>query len=421
LTRVAAPRRWAACGVVLALVAGVALRLVWPADMEYKADEIYSFDRTQRVGVDESWPWVGMNNSADVPHPGMSVWIFLALAKLSAAASPVELNVACMALNALALCLFAFFIRSAVPAAERELWWWGCALLCVNPLAVLFERKIWPPSALPIVGVCLLAAWWHRSRPSWALAFGLLAAAAAQIHPGAAFFAAGLAIWALVFDRGSLRWGWSLAGAALGSLTAWPWVHHLLFVAERSAAGPARWWRIFEFKFWIYWFTQPFGFSLHYSLGDDFPAFLRGPVIGGRDSYLVAGLHIALGLVMAVVLTRWLLRARRQGLGDLTRTPTGLAIGAVGVGYGVLLTITGLPVYRHYLIVAAPVMCVAFARVTWLAFDPPQARKVFGGLCLAQACLTWLFLSFVHRADGPIRGDYGTPYRAQVEQGGRRN
>ena len=38
-------------GIVLALIVGAGLRLVWPGDMEYKADEIYSFERTQRVGV----------------------------------------------------------------------------------------------------------------------------------------------------------------------------------------------------------------------------------------------------------------------------------------------------------------------------------------------------------------------------------
>src|SRR4051812_14302314 len=146
-------RTAAAVGLILALAAGIALRLVWPADMEFKNDEFYTFERTQHVGVSEPWPWTGMSNSADVPHPGMSVWAFVALARLTGAHDPVALNAACMAVNAAALLLLALFIRRVVPPTEREIWWWALALVAVNPMAVLFHRKIWPPSMLPAVSV----------------------------------------------------------------------------------------------------------------------------------------------------------------------------------------------------------------------------------------------------------------------------
>ena len=79
------------------------------------------------------------------------------------------------------------------------------------------------------------------------------------------------------------------------------------------------------------------------------------------------------------------------------------------------MTITGLPVYRHYLIIAAPVACVALARVAFVGFNTGNARRLLGGLWVAQAGVTVMFLMFVHGIDRPIRGDYGTPYRVQVK------
>jgi hypothetical protein len=402
-------------GIAAVLVVGAVLRLLWPADMEYKGDEIYTFERTQNVGVTESWPWTGMNNSADVPHPGMSVWVFLGLAKLVDAHDPIALNVACMALNVLALLLFALIIARVVPRDEREPWWWGLALLSVNPLAVLFHRKIWPPSVLPAVGVILLATWWNRSRRSSALAFGLVAALAAQIHPGAFFFTAGLALWVLIFDRRSFRWLWAFGGGVWGSIPAWPWLYHLLFVAQRSASAKSHWAKLLELKYWVYWFTEPFGLNLQYSLGTDFSSFLRGPLIGDRPTYLVAGLHGLMLIAIAWVLMRFIYQASRTGNWGLDRSPTGMLIGAVGIGYGLLLTLTGLPVYRHYLIVAAPVACVAAARAVLASFAAPHARRMLGGICVVQAAVSVLFLTFVHNLDRPVRGDYGAPYRVQIK------
>lgn len=411
-------RAWrliACTGVVLALAAGVTLRLVWPADMEFKSDEAYTFQRTQRVGVSEPWPTTGMSNSANVPHPGMSVWAFVALARLYGADSPLELNSACMAVNASALVLLAIFVARVVPKAEREIWWWATALVAVNPMAVLFHRKIWPPSILPAISVVMLTCWWYRDRKAWAFAWGLIAALAAQIHPGAFFFATGMAAWALVFDCRGVRWPCAAAGGLVGSLTAWPWLYHLCFVAERSASANAQWWRIAELKFWTYWLTEPFGLGLSYSLGSDFTDFLAHPLIAGRPTYLVGILHGVLLAALVVVIGAWL-RNHWKGIPEVDVTRTGFTIAAVAGGYGLLLSLTGLPVYRHYLIIAFPVTFVALARAAFAGFAPGTARRILAGLCAAQCAVTVLFLGYVHGRDSLIRGDYGLPYRAQLVQ-----
>lgn len=405
-------RRWAAAGLVLALVVGAAFRLVWPADMEFKGDEIYSYEHACDSG--RPWTWTGMNNSADVPHPGLSVWVFVGLARLTGAADPVALNAACMALNVLALALLVAFVARVVPAGEREAWWWATALVAVNPLAVQFHRKIWPPSVTPALTVVLLTAWWFRRRRTGAFAFGLVAALGAQVHPGLFFFAAGFALWAALADWREPRWRWWAAGAGVGVLPALPWLYHLAFCAPRSAAARAHWSRIFELKFWTYWLTEPFGFSLAYSLGSDFRDFLRYPFLAGRPTYLVAGLHVALAVALVTVVIGWLKSLRRSAPAE--RSPTGLALGAAGIGYGLLLTLTGLPVYRHYMIVLFPLTFVWLARAALAAYPPAPARSLLAGLAAIQACVSALFLGYIHRLDRPVRGDYGAPYRVQRDR-----
>jgi hypothetical protein len=404
---------WQIVGISCALILGVGLRLVWPGDMEYKADEIYSFERTQRVGVSEPFPWTGMSNSADVPHPGMSVWVFIGLAKLVGAHDPVQLNMACMALNVFALGLLAVFIARVIPSEERESWWWALALACVNPLAVLFHRKIWPPSVMPPITVALLAAWWYRDRKLGAFAFGFLAIIAAQIHPGAFFFTAGMGLWALLYDRAGVRWLSGLAGGCLGSIPAWPWLYHLLFIAERSASAKAKWWHLVVPKFWYYWITEPFGFDLEYSLGHNLGDFLRWPIVGGHPTYFVAVLQAVLATTMIAIVGRWLWRVARERGWNINRGPSAFTLAAVVGGYGLLLTITGLPVYRHYMIITFPLMFVWVAQCAFAEWRPAKARAWLGTTCVAQALISVLFLAYIHAQEAPIRGDYGAPLRLQ--------
>src|SRR5262249_45948499 len=193
--------RWVlGIGLVLALAAGAVLRLVWGADIEYKADEAWTFRRTQEGGRTEPFPGLGNPTSPGFRNRGLSVWIFLALGKLFAATDPVSLARAVQGLNITALLLLVGFILCFVPRGEREPWLWAAALAAVNPLAVLCQRKIWPPSVLPLFTVLLLAAWWRRERRGAALLWGLLGACLGQVHMAGFFFAAGFAAWAACFD-----------------------------------------------------------------------------------------------------------------------------------------------------------------------------------------------------------------------------
>ncbi len=149
---------WPVLGIVLALVAGAGLRLIWPADIEYKADEAWTFEHSRQADL----PWLGMPSSVDIPNPGMSLWVFIGLQRLSGAEDPPALARAVQCINIAALVLLVVFAFWYVPRSEREPWLWAAALVAVNPLAVLFHRKIWPPCVLPLLTLLMLYGWWYR-------------------------------------------------------------------------------------------------------------------------------------------------------------------------------------------------------------------------------------------------------------------
>jgi hypothetical protein len=419
--------RWWPVGLAAALVFGAVLRLAWLQDAEYKRDEAWTFERTQNVGRTEPFPWLGMANSIQVRHPGMSIWVFLLLAKAFATHTAVDLTWACAAVNVAAIGLLVVFALRAVPAGEREPWLWAAALVSLNPLAVLFHRKIWPPSILPIFCIALLASWWYRDRRGAAFAWGLAGLVLGQVHPAGLLFATTLAGWALLFDRRRVAWRWWLAGSLLGALPMLPWVYH---VWAGSPGGPEHYRELghaLESRYWTRWALEPFGISLAYTLKQDFGDFLRYPLVGGRPTYLVGVLHAVLLAAALLVLARgaralWRQRSRWRALWVGRDSPTAFTQNAALWGFGLACTASCLPLHRHYMIVTFPLMFVWVAR---LAVGPGASagrglavgRALLVVLCVSQALISAGFLDYVHSNPRRIGGDYGVPYTAQTYHG----
>jgi hypothetical protein len=416
-------------GVALALLAGAALRLAYGRDIEYKYDEQWIFQKAQRVGRVEPWPWLGMDSSAQAPNPGLSVWVFVALSRLAGAAEPPDLARAIQFLNVAALVGLVGFVARLVPSAEREPWWWAVALAAVNPFAVLFQRKIWLPSVFPVFTLAMLAGWWRRDRPAGAFVWGLVGALLGQVQMSGFFFAAGFAAWAALFDAQRTRWRAWAAGSCLGALTLLPWVWDFLSRSGADTVGARKWYHVAEGKFWELWGSDALGLSARYSLGNNFTEFLAWPPVAGRPSYLVAAAYSVLVVAGAAVLTRaaiLLIRHRSAwriqwtGVGS----PTAFTQNAALWGYGVLLTLAGFAIHRHYLIVAFPLTLVWLARVALCV--PGQAgavarpgRGLLLAVWLAQFLVSACFLQYVHEQGQAIRGDYGAPYSVWVKGPGR--
>ncbi len=388
---------------------GAALRLGWPADMEFKGDERYVFDRTLT-----GWPTLGMPSSVGVRNPGMSVGVFVLLGRAFHVTTPVGLGMAVMALNTAALVLLLGFAMRVVDAADRERWLWALALVSVSPLAVLLERKIWAPSVFPALALAFWAGWWRRDRRAGAFVWGLVGTLLGQIQMGGFFFTAGVAAWEAATsrrrDRPRPRWGAWIAGSLLGVLPMLPWIAYFL---HRPSSGSTWDWReLVTPRFWIYGLTDALGLGLHYNLGvDSFIDFLRCPRIAGTPTYLVALAHGIVAVVGVGLVTHGILGAWRNRRSTQAASETSRALCATFIGYGGLLTLSGLVIYRHYLLVTYPLEWVL---VAGLALGVERhGRRLLAVLWASELLVTIALLLYLH-AHGGAPGDYGVAYRLQA-------
>jgi hypothetical protein len=418
-------RRWGVFAVCAAILAGAAFRLAWVEDMEYKADEQWMFERACRAGVSEPFPWLGPPSGSGVRHSGSIVWAFIGLGRLFHVQEPTDLGRLVQVLNVAALLLLLLFAFRWVPAGDREQWLWAAALVAVNPLAVLMQRKIWNPSITPCFSVLMLMGWWRRDRHLGAFFWGLFGVVLGYLHPAGLFMTAGFGLWAFLFDRKGTRWLAWLAGCALASLPQLPWLSYLAF-GDKPPSVHQAWHYILTARFWTRWTTEPLGDTLRYTLdAEQFANFLRGPVVAGHHTWLVGALHgVLMAAAVAVLLMGarrlWLRRARWWDLFVGRESPTAFTQSAALWGFGILFTLTCLAIYRHYMTVAFP---LTFVWATRMALggrgsgpaELARGRVVLLMLCGAQALITAGFLNYVH-TNPRYLGEYGVPYAAQAHQ-----
>ncbi len=400
---------------MIAVLVGAVLRLVWPGDMEYKADELFLF--THATGA-HPFPWVGQSSGVGTPNPGMGIWVYSLIAQGLRLQSPVALVRAVMVLNVGALVGLAAFALRVVPVRQREPWTWATAWVAVNPLAILFSRKLWIQSALPPFVVATFLAWWRRGHRAGAFAWGLLGAWLGQIHMSGFFAAGGLAAWTAWHDRQSVRWRWWLAGSALGAATLVPW---LVSVLGHQGTPMRSLVNSLEPRIWALWITYPLSADLFDSFGTDSSDLLAWPEVGGTSLYLAGltcGVILAVGAVIcaqAVALTVWPRRRQPARPLDGAASSTGLLVRGSFWGYGLLITASGVLVYRHYMIVTFALPFVAMAAAALLA--PGRGRRLLLVLVVAQAGLSVSYLTYIHVHGGAPGGDYGVAYDAQRHAG----
>ena len=76
---------------------------------------------------------------------------------------------------------------------SRAMWLWAVALVAVNPVAVVLQRKIWPISITPPFLLLVLVGFWYRDRRWGAALWGAVVQVVGMIHVGGLFLAVGLA------------------------------------------------------------------------------------------------------------------------------------------------------------------------------------------------------------------------------------
>ncbi|MEM8640815.1 MAG: hypothetical protein AAGG51_18655 [Cyanobacteria bacterium P01_G01_bin.54] len=408
--------------IVGCLVCGTVLRLIWPADMEWKADEIWMWEHTQQILTGAiPLPSVGMRTSLEVPNSVVGTWIFLALAKLSP--TPVRLVQWIQWLNVLTLWGFLGFILSQVRSSARPIWLWGLAIASVNPAAMLLARKLWLPDLIAPFCLLILIGHWFRTRFWGSLLWGAAVMLCGQIHMGGFFVAFGLGVWTVWQDwgkrNGRTHWLGYGIGTLLGALPLIPWALTVIpnldvyreFMDEHESLN------LFP-RFYLQWLTAALGVNLSNALWSKFwTEFLAEPRVWGVPTYLMVPAHGFLTGIGLYPVYRWWRNRRRRSLQFISQSTIPVPkinfyCGALAWGAGGLFSLLRVNVHSHYLAVIFPF------HYLWLAQLYRHRIWLLGAIALSQLLISATFLVFIHRTGGYPFGEteFGITYWMQQLQ-----
>jgi hypothetical protein len=423
----------------IALLTGLILRLIYTEDMEWKEDEYYDFVQTQLIGHDRPWPWAGMNSGVYLANPGMSIWVFVWLARLARATDPIALQRALSLFAWLGIALlipFAlYFVKRGTShqSDNRESWLWACAFAMVNPFGVYMDRKLWPQGFFPFFSTLMIAGWWKRDRAWGAFLWGCIGAMLGQIHMSGFFLAGALFLWTAFFNQKAIpktrvRWLWWFIGSCAGAWPLIPWYLHVLSNPPPGQVLSGTWGDVLQFKFWVFWVTDSLGLHLGNPLGltrggsvwAQISDFVRYPIINGNATYL-CGIAHAVALVSGCwIIFSGLFRRGRQLFAREARvqwlfarkvSQTAFAQKAALWGFGVLLTATRVNIRRYYMRVSFPFEQIWLVRLA-LSHNPNRqaGRVALFLLWCAQLMISAHFVGYIHVNQGSLQGDYGEAY-----------
>lgn len=412
--------RWLwVCVILLA----IAVRVIGLEHMEYKEDEEYNYVWSQMIGQSKPWPMWGMPSGVYVPNPGMSVWVFAALAKVTAAHDPVALARALAIFAVLGLALCSWLGRfSRDPSA----WHWAGALALLNPIQVMYQRKLWPQGFLPFFMALTLAGWWKRAEPgargfAAAAAWGFFGAWLGQIHMSGFFVAFALALVTAVSDfRATRRLEWFGAwflGSVLGALPLIPWAIHALQLPPHPEVARG-FGEMLQLKYWAFLLTNPWGLHVGNTLGllrgpshwQQLSDFSRYPLVAGHASWLVGAAHVALGGLFIYTLGRLVASGwKRLAIPG----PERRLILAVALLAGVLMTLPAASIRRYYLMIAFPVDSLLLVYAVRAAF-PRGSRRALAAIAVCLLVISASFAQYVRVNEGSAQGDYGRGFAAEL-------
>jgi 4-amino-4-deoxy-L-arabinose transferase-like glycosyltransferase len=398
---------------------------------EFKFDEATAVALARRV-LDGDLVTAGLTSSIGAENPPL--FVYLTAIPLVARDDPLAATAFVGGLGTAAVILTYVVLRPRLGALVAL---GAAALFATSPWAVLYGRKLWGQSLLPLVAVMLLwslLAVLERSRTRAVAFVPVLLCVAFQLN-FSAFVLVLPAATVLLYRVTTLHWRWLGAGVVGAVVLLSPWLYHeatsgfddvsVLLPGGRAvnppAGGPSA--------------VEAIRHTVHllglgnweYVSADSLPSFVddAGPVVwkGARGASILAALLFAVGVITcAVCVTRSARRIRRWPWVDLGRagaTRALLLIWLVGV-WIVYATPATDRLYPHYLIVTFPVSFVVQA--VGLADLTATFRRGFrtvamiaavgclGMVVVANAAFTLSFHRFLDRTGGTA-GDYGVVYR----------
>jgi hypothetical protein len=258
------------------------------------------------------------------------------------------------------------------------------------------------------------------------------------------FLAGGFFLWTLIFD-GALpldplenhplsRWRFWIVGSVLGALPLLPWLQELIVhpAGGHVASGIGE---ALQFKFWVFWITDPLGLHLGNPLGlmrgqtsfDQISDFIRYPLLFGVPTYLNAVAHLTIAVTAVWILGKALIRTIHrvtQGRWSFRKTfvgkdsDTAFAQNAALWGFGLLLTATTIMIRRYYMVVAFPFEFIFLIKLIQTYSPSRVAKRILMTLWVAELFISSQFVNYVHTNQGSTQGDYGKAYHLIQEERG---
>jgi len=403
-------------GYLVAVIAiGSILRLIWFDLMEFKFDEVEML-RLTRHWLETGIPQHGMLSGVGIRNP--PGFVFFLLPVMAVTASPLIAGLWVAVLNIAAIVLMAILGRT-IGAPRAGLF--GAMFMAAHPWLVLYSRKIWAQSVLPLLVTALLVVMCHcmRAKRSRSIFWvPVLACLTWQIHYSAYAVIALVFLWLLNelrLQRLNVRM--LLLGLLVGAIVLAPYISYLAgpgFADIRGTLGAG------EKHFSINMVTGIFATWVRTAfaggLGNPF-TFEMAPIwqiIEGPNGLLLNGVAIiATLLVIALGVSAW---PQRGDHADVSRAAWWLIV-------FVLLPVVLYLVKRvstppHYFIISLP----AVLMLAGIGLDRAASRAEAGARRAAGTSLLFIagtgavlvitVLSEVRRTGGTA-GDYGVTYRAQ--------
>ena len=398
---------------------GLLIRYLWPLDMQWKADQIYMWEHAMSIASGNGWEWLGMPSGVAVRNPGMSVWFFTFFALFCS--EPIDMLNWVISVNVLAIIGYWYFIRNYIPSKEKDIWYWGLAITCVNPMAIFFSRDIWAQDVLPIITFAIICSLYFRNRRTGAFFWGFFGSILGQVHMAGFFFSLGLFLFFLYRDLREghkTNWLFWVLGSLAGSSFMIPWlIYAFEFYSQKkpgipAEAKPFELSKHFSTKFYYYAIYDSIGVHMRYMMGGKAREFWNGPKIYGVNTYLSGLCYVF--LVGTVLYKLKFFAFKLKEIYQSLKSKTFLKemnfmdqlIWATVLGLGVVLTLSGITIYPHYLICCYPLIFMWLGKIIY-----PQ-KKLFLAILVTQVFISFTMLLYIHQNEGVDGGDYGRTYRS---------
>lgn len=399
------PARVEWIAILLILILALGLRITHLDSMEFKGDEAFNLMKARELARLEHFPLTSATSSTDIPEP--PTFMYLLSLPILITDDAVFVTGAIAVLNTLAILLCYILVRRFISPRAALI---AAALYAVNPWQVLFSRKIWTQNLLPFFVLLFLLLLYEsvfREKPRLLIfALGALAITV-QLHISAAFIIP-FTIAFLIWQRRAVRTRDLVLGICFGTLTLLPYGLYLTTHTDQVLTVLNELGR------------KPFVLR---SSGILLPLQLVTTEGFGDVSVFFSSYDKFIAGVFRLTPFDWLARLLLLGgciIALLSRAAAARAL-AIYTLFGLAyIFLSNTQIFPHYynallpiffILLSLPISICLYAENRALA---GVSLALFGALFLIQLNFAFGFLSFISREDC-IWGEYGPPYRVQVE------